>query len=205
MGFAGQGGFTYNHSMRKIILASTSPRRKELLAKTGLRFVVRPGTYEEDMMLALKPTELAKLLSRGKAESVAKSYKNAIVIGADTFVVFGNKVLGKPHTAARARATLGMLSGKCHSVITGFTIIDTKSKKAISRAVVTKVYFGKLSSREISAYIKTGEPLERGGSYAIQERGSVFVKKIDGDFFNVMGLPINALMEELKKIGVVIF
>ncbi len=191
--------------MRKIVLASSSPRRKELLSKTGLRFVVRPGMYEEDMTLALKPVELAKLLSRGKAESVAKSHKNAIVIGADTFVALSGEVLGKPHTVPKARAMLKKLSGKCHAVITGFAIIDTKSKKTISRAVTTKVYFKKLSSREINAYIKTGEPLERGGSYAIQGIGSMFVSKIEGDFFNVMGLPINALMEELKKFGISVF
>ncbi len=129
--------------MRKIVLASSSLRRKELLTKTGLKFVVDPGNYEEDMTLRMKPTELAKVLSRGKAESVAKSYKDAIVIGADTFIAYKNQIMGKPHTSARAIAMLKQLSGKGHRVITGITIIDTKDGKRISRAFESLVYFRK--------------------------------------------------------------
>lgn len=187
---------------RKIILASSSPRRKELLAKTGLLFSVEPSGYEEDMGLKLDPIALANVLSAGKAEGVARNHKNAIVIGADTFIAHNGRVLGKPHTQARAKAMLKSLSGKAHSVITGFTIIDTKNGKRISRAVESKVYFKKMSDREIDAYIKTGEPLERGGAYAIQELGSVFVEKIEGDFFGVMGLPIFELVKELAKFGI---
>jgi septum formation protein len=188
--------------MRKIILASTSPRRKELLAKTGLKFRAIPSDYEEDMTLKLPPKELAKVLSMGKAEAVAKKYKNAIVIGADTFIVYKDHILGKPHTAERARAMLRQLNGKAHSVVTGFSIIDTKIGKHISRAIECKVYFRRMTECEIDTYIKTGEPLERAGAYAIQERGSVFVRKTEGDFFTIMGLPVYELAQELKKFGV---
>lgn len=188
--------------MRKIVLASTSPHRRELLAKTGLKFVIDPGDYEEDMTLKLKPAKLAKTLSRGKAESVAKRHKNALVIGADTFCAYKDQLLGKPHTPKRATEMLKLLSGKAHSVITGFTIIDTKTGKSVSRAIISKVYFKKLSPQEISAYIKTGEPLEKGGAYAVHNLGSVFVKKIEGDFFNIVGLPIFELVQELKNFGV---
>ena len=188
--------------MRKIVLASSSPRRRELLAKTGLRFVVDPGDYKEDMTIKLKPIELAKVLSRGKAESVAKRHKNAIVIGADTFIAYKNEVMGKPHTPARAIARLRQLSGKTHSVITGFTIIDTKTGKSISRSIESKVKLRKMTPREIAAYVKTGEPLERAAGYAIQELGSVFIEKIDGDFFSVIGLPVYELIKELKRFGV---
>jgi septum formation protein len=191
--------------MRKIILASASPRRKELLAKTGLKFLVMPSDYKEDMALKLPPKRLAKVLSMGKAEAVAKKCNDAIVIGSDTFVVHKNKILGKPHTAERARAMLKQLSGKANSVITGFSIIDTKTGKRVSRAVECRVYLRKLSDREIDAYVKTGEPLGRAGAYAIQERGSVFVRKTEGDFFTIMGLPVYELVQELRKFGVEVF
>ena len=188
--------------MRKIILASTSPRRKELLAKTGLKFRVVPSDYEEDMSLKLPPKELAKVLSMGKAEAVAKKYKDAIVIGADSFISFHGHVLGKPHTRARAKAMLALLNGKMNEVVTGFSIIDTRTGKHISRVVVSRVYLRKMTGREIDAYVRTGEPLERAGAYSAQERGSVFVKKIDGDLFAAIGLPVYDLVSELRKFGV---
>ncbi len=188
--------------MRKIVLASSSPRRKELLAKTGLKFIVDSGDYEEDMTLKLKPIELAKVLSRGKAELVAKKYKDAIIIGADTFIVYKDQVMGKPHTSSRAIAMLKKLSGKSHSVITGFTILDAKTGKSLSRAVVSRVYFATMTPQEIAAYVKTGEPLERGGGYAIQDLGSVFIKKMEGDFLGIMGLPIYELTKALKHFGI---
>lgn len=191
--------------MRKIILASTSPRRRELLAKTGLRFSVVPSNYEEDMTLKLPPKELAKILSMGKAEAVAKKYKNAIVTGADTFVAYNNRLLGKPHTPEKAKVMLKQLSGKVNSVITGFSIIDTKTDRRVSRATECKVYLRNMTDREINAYVKTGEPLDKAGAYAVQERGSVFVRKTEGDFLTIMGLPVYELMQELKKFGIEVF
>jgi len=188
--------------MRKIILASSSPRRKEIFSKTRLPFVVAPGNYEENITLKMKPKELAKFLSRGKAESVAGKHKDAVVIAADTFVAYKDRLLGKPHTPEEAKEMLKMLSDTVHSVITGYTVIDTKTGKSLSRATENKVHLRKISDEEIDAYIKTGEPLDKAGAYAIQERGAVFVKRIEGDFLNIMGLPLYELMEDLKKFGV---
>ncbi|GBE06342.1 MAG TPA: septum formation inhibitor Maf [Nitrospirae bacterium] len=188
--------------MRKIILASRSPRRKEILKITGLNFTVCDGGYKEDLSLPLSPRALARYLSLKKAEAVAHKYRNAIIIAADTFIVFKNRLLGKPHTDREARKMLMMLNGKAHSVITGFTIMDTASNKILSRSVSTKVYFRKLDREEISAYIRSKEPLDKAGAYAIQGIGAILIEKIEGDFFNVMGLPLCALTEGLKKFGI---
>jgi len=190
--------------MRKIILASESPRRKEILRKTGLNFSVCTSDYKEDINLSLKPRALAKFLSRKKAETVAHKYKNAIIIAADTFIFFKNRLLGKPHTDKEALKMLNMLNGKAHSVITGFTIMDTAGRKILSRSVETKVYFKKLGRKEINAYVRSKEPLDKAGAYAIQGLGSVFIERIDGDFLNVVGLPLLALTESLKKFGITV-
>jgi len=187
---------------RKIILASASPRRKEILEITGLKFSVDAGDYEEDMDLALKPRQLARFLSYEKARRIAVKYPDALVIAADTFIVFKGGLLGKPHTEKEAERMLILLSGKPHSVITGFTIIDTDTKKKLSRSVETKVYFRKMTLKEIGSYIRTGEPLDKAGAYAIQGIGAVIVRKIEGDYFNVMGLPLSSLTEALKEFGV---
>ena len=187
---------------RRIILASASPRRKEILEIAGLKFSVDVSEYEEDMELGLKPHQLARFLSSEKAKTIAAKYKDALVIAADTFIVFKGKLLGKPHTGEEARRMLVLLNGKAHSVITGFTIIDTKTKKKLSRSVETKVYFRKMTEQEIESYVRTGEPLDKAGAYAIQGIGAVIVKKIEGDYFNVVGLPLNSLVEALRKFGV---
>ena len=187
---------------RKIILASASPRREEIFKKTGLKFEVDESNCEEKTDPGLKPHELAKFLSRAKAKDVARRYRNALVIAADTIVISGRKIFGKPDGEEQAREMLKTLSGKAHSVITGFTIIDTAGKKELSRSVETKVYVKRLGADEIEAYIRSGEPFGKAGAYGIQGLGAVLVKKIEGDFFNVMGLPLNALAESLKKFGV---
>jgi septum formation protein len=187
---------------RKIMLASSSPRRKEILRKTGLKFSVDAGDYEEDMDLTLKPRQLARFLSSEKAKAVAAKYANALVIAADTFIVFQGSLLGKPHTRDEARRMLALLNGKQHSVITGFTVIDTRTGKKLSRSVETKVFFKKMTTQEIESYVKTGEPLDKAGAYAIQGMGAMIVRKIEGDYFNVMGLPLSSLTEALRKFGV---
>ncbi|MGC9598954.1 MAG: nucleoside triphosphate pyrophosphatase [Minisyncoccia bacterium] len=191
--------------MRKIVLASSSPRRTEILNRIGLKFVVDPGDYKEDMTLKLAPRELAKRLSLKKAESVARRHKDAVVIGADTCVVYKNRVLGKPGIPKRAKAMLKLLSGRTHSVFTGFTIIDTKTGKRVSRVSESKVYFKKLGNREMNAYVRTGEPLDKAGAYAVQGRGAAFIRKVEGDFFGIMGLPLYEIVHELAKFGVKIF
>ena len=189
----------------KIILASASEQRKMLLENIGLKFRVEKGDFKEDMDLKLKPHALAKFLSKGKAESVAKKHKNAVIIGADSFIIFQGKLLGKPYTEKRAKEMLRELSGKWHSAITGFTVIDTQKNRAISDSKETKVYVKKMTSQEINDYVKTKEPLNKAGSYGIQKLGSFVIEKISGDYTNVVGLPMPALASALRKLGVNIF
>jgi len=190
------------YKTKKIILASASPRRKEILEKTGLQFIVDAGDYEEDLSLRMPARRLARYLSCEKAKAVAEKYKNAIIIAADTIISLDDKVFGKPHTNSEAIKMLNILNGRDHDVITGFTIMDTGEGQSVSRSVVTKVYFRKMTIREIEAYVRTGEPLDKAGAYAIQGIGAAIVKKIEGDYNNVVGLPINALMKALRKFGV---
>ena len=188
--------------MKTIILASASPRRKELLGKIGLKFEVEPSHYEEDISSKLEPHELAKALSLEKAKVVARNHQNTLVIAADTFIVFKGKILGKPQTETEAKKMLETINGKAHSVITGFTVIDTENNQALSKSVETRVYIRRLTPDEIDAYVKSKEPLDKAGAYAIQGLGSVIVDKIEGDYFNVIGLPLSALVESLKEFGV---
>ena len=188
--------------MKKIILASASPRRKELLEAIGLQFEVEPSNYEEDIRSAADPHELVKSLSLAKARAVAGNHRSALIIAADTLVVCEGRLLGKPHTETEAREMLEAINGKQHSVITGFTIMDAGDNRAVSRSVETRVYMKRLTSEEIGAYVKSGEPLGKAGGYAIQGLGSVIVERIEGDYFNVVGLPLSALAESLKEFGV---
>ena len=188
--------------MKRIILASASPRRRELLEKIGLKFEVEPSNYAEDLRSGLSPDELARAISLEKARSVASKHKNTVVIAADTFIVFRGKIMGKPGTEAEARRMLMMLSGKSHSVITGFTILDTDENKILTKSVETVVHIKNLTSEEIETYVKSGEPLDKAGAYAIQGLGSVIVERIEGDYFNVIGLPLSALAEGLKEFGI---
>jgi septum formation protein len=192
-------------SMRTIILASASPRRKELLEKTGLKFRVDESGLEEELVSGVDPREAAMFLSREKARAVARRNKNCLVISADTIVVLKGRVFGKPRSEDEAKRMLKALNGKAHYVITGFTILDSHDRKEISGAVETKVFFKKLDPGEIDAYIRSGEPFGKAGAYGIQGLGALMVKKIEGDFFNVVGLPLNALAENLKEFGVRIF
>ena len=188
--------------MKKIILASASPRRKELLEQIGLRFEVEPRDYEEPAYAQEEPHEFARRTSLEKARAVAGKHSDAIVIAADTLVLFGKKILGKPHTHGAARMMLEAINGKSHIVITGFSIIDTVTKKMLSRSVETKVHIKKLTPFEMDAYVKSGEPLDKAGAYGIQGLGAVIVDRIEGDYFNVVGLPLAALVEALKEFGV---
>ena len=188
--------------MKKIVLASASPRRREILEKTGLNFSICASDYKENLDLSLKPHKLARFLSLKKAEAVAHKYKDAIIIAADTFIYFKDRLLGKPHTGAAAEKMLRLLNGKVHSVITGYTVMDTASGQIVSKSVVTKVYFRKIAEDELSAYVRSREPLDKAGAYGVQGLGAVFIEKIEGDFFNVVGLPLCALTESLKKFGV---
>ena len=188
--------------MRKIILASVSPWRKKILTEAGIRFTAEESGYEEDMSLPLAPRVLARRLALCKAEAVAKRHKDAVVIGADTFAVFRGKLLGKPHTEKRATEMLTMLSGKTHTLLTGFAIIDSKTGRHFSKTVGTRVTLRKLSQTEISGYVKTGEPLKAAGAYVIQGNGARLIERTTGDRNNIAGLPLSAVLEALGKFGV---
>jgi septum formation protein len=185
--------------MKKLILASQSPARREILQTTGYPFVVEVSDYEEDMTLKLEPNDLAIHLSKGKAKDVAFRHKDAVILAADSFAVFGNELLGKPHTQERAKEMLAMLSGQCHSFVTGFTIIDGANGQEFSDVVETKVYFRELTEEEIDNYLAKENVLNNAGAYIIQRLGALLVERIDGDYSNVMGLPISKVAQTLKK------
>lgn len=189
--------------MPKIILASKSPRRQELFKILDLEFEMEESDYEEDLEKALKPKELAIFLSQGKAKAVASQHKNenAVIIAADTLIAFQDKILGKPSSKEEALKILWTMRGKCHSVITGLTIINTQTGKTESKAVETRVYFRKFSKEEVKNYVATGEPQDKAGAYGIQGLGQLLIEKIEGDYSNVVGLPLGTLARSLKKFG----
>ena len=186
----------------KIVLASASPRRRELLSTVGVTdFEVCPAKGEENAAEGLPPQEIVKSLSCAKAREVAANYgADAVVIAADTIVWADGRVFGKPHDENEAFAMLSTLSGKSHEVYTGITVIY--GEKIVSEAECTSVWFRSLSDDEIKAYIATGEPMDKAGAYGIQGMASLMVEKIDGDYFNVVGLPLCRLGQMLKTIGV---
>lgn len=173
-----------------------------MLALTGLPFTVDPSSYGEVLVAGVNPRLLARRLSREKAKAVAKKYNNALIIAADTFIVYKDNPMGKPHTETEAIRMLRLLNGRSHSVVTGFTIIDTVTGKSVSKSVETKVWFKKLNKKEMASYVSSGEPLDKAGAYAIQGLGSLIVEKIEGDYFNVIGLPLSALADALKRFDV---
>lgn len=187
----------------EIILASGSPRRKELMELLKLPFTVRVSDADETTDPALPPYFIVEQLSLLKASSVAAEVraegKDAIVIGSDTVVVFQDTILGKPADEADAKKTLMALSGNWHSVLTGVTVMNTKNAKSETFYVETKVHFIELTEQMIDAYIQTKEPLDKAGSYGIQGQGGLFVDRIDGDYFNVVGLPMCKLSCVLKE------
>ena len=187
---------------RKIILASGSPQRKKLLETIGLDFEIEKSNYKEDISEKIPAYKLAQKLALGKVQDVAQKHKNAIIIGADSFVVLGKEFLGKPRTPQKAKEMLKKISGKKHQLITGIAIIDTKRNKIFTDYEITEVWIKKLTDREIKNYIKTGEPLDKAGSYAIQKLGCILIEKINGGYTNVVGLPINKVYKYLLKLGV---
>lgn len=189
--------------MKRIILASNSPRRKALLEQLGLEFTIDTSMQEDPQSTEQEPHQLAREISLKKARSVAGKYKDAIIVAADTIGVIDGNIIGKPHSAREARTMLATLSGKSHTVITGLTVIDTTTHKTITRSVETVVHMKHITQVEIEAYVKTGEPLDKAGAYAIQGLGALFVENIEGDYFNVIGLPLCVLGEVLKEFGII--
>lgn len=182
--------------MSKIILASASPRRQELLKLIFEDFTVLPANVDEEVPDYIPVFEIPQYLSRIKALDVASKFPEAVIIGADTCVFVDGEILGKPKNDTDAYNMLRKLSGKIHSVITGCTIIKNNVSKTFS--VETKVEFFNLSDKEIYDYISTKDCFDKAGAYGIQSKGSLFVKSINGDYFNVVGLPI-AMLNKIYK------
>lgn len=185
-----------------IILASQSPRRRELLAQMGVpQFEVVPALGEEIASPGLSPAQLVEVLSRQKAEEVAvQAGPDDVVIAADTVVAVDGQVLGKPHSIQQAHEMLSALSGREHTVYTGVTVC--RGGQILTQHEATAVRFRPLTAQEIDAYIATGEPMDKAGSYGIQGRGALLVEGISGDYFNVVGLPVCRLGRMLTQFGV---
>ena len=181
-----------------LILASGSPRRKELLKTMGLEYIVDVSDADESYIAA--PEETVMELSRRKAEAVALRHPQALVLAADT-IVYNGKILGKPETEERAIEMLKELSGKWHSVFSGMTLINTRTGKMIQRACETRVHFVELADDEIRSYVGTGEPLDKAGAYGIQAMGGMYIDKIEGSYSNVVGLPMYELREMLDEMN----
>jgi len=189
-----------NLGSNRIVLASQSPRRIELLKKIIPEFEVKVSDIEEDNNGITIPWKLVEQLSRQKAENVARQIPDGIIIGADSVVVLDGKALGKPKDNYDSFNMLNLLSSRVHQVYTGFTIIKKPQHVVISDHEVTDVKFRKLETWEIEKYIKSSQPLDKAGSYGIQDDGAVFVEFIKGCYYNVVGLPITKLFLALKKL-----
>jgi len=187
----------------RLILASRSPRRRQLLAHLGLPFRVVVPRVEEDVAPSSsgRPEELAEALSLAKAEAVARAESEGIVIAADTIVVDGDAILGKPADGSEAAATIRRLRGKTHRVITGLAVVDAGSSQRTASHVVTAVRMRHYSDGEIAAYVARGEPLDKAGAYAIQDEQFHPVASYDGCYCNVVGLPLKALVSLLRRAG----
>jgi len=184
----------------RIILASNSPRRREILSQLSVEYEVIPSDYDEREEES-DPYKLVMLFAHNKARDVAKNIKeNALVIGADT-IVYKNKIMGKPKDKDDATAMLKELNASTHSVITGISVIKTPEMITITEYEETLVTFKKLSQDEIEAYVNSGEPIDKAGAYAIQGLGSLLVERIEGCYFNVVGLPVYKLSLMLEKFG----
>ena len=185
----------------KIVLASQSPRRRELLGQMGLSFTIKKPNIDEEAYAGLPPQELVKTLSREKALHIARTEApDTLVIGSDTVVVLDGVVLGKPAEEADAARMLAALSGRSHEVCTGVTVVQ--GDRVLSCAEVTEVQFRPLTEEEIAAYLRTGEPMDKAGAYGIQGLAALFVEGIRGDYANVVGLPIHRLGRMLLSFGV---
>lgn len=188
--------------MAGLILASASPRRKELLERIGIEdFEVRVPEVEENFPEGLSPEETVKYISREKAEAARKQWgREPVIITADTMVFLDDRRLGKPHNEQEALEMLTALQGRRHMVCTGVTVCQ--GEKILTEAESTGVVFRPAEKRELLAYIATGEPMDKAGAYGVQGKGALLVERLEGDFFNVMGLPVLRLSRMLSAFGV---
>lgn len=185
----------------EIILASASPRRAQLLSQVGVDFRVVVSEVDETIVPGLPPVELVVELAKQKAQAVAQGLDTGLVIGADTLVIADGRILGKPASEAEATDMLRQLSGKNHTVATGVAVVKANTGEVAAGVETTEVWFRTLSETEISAYVASGEPLDKAGAYGIQGRGALLVSRLEGCFFNVVGLPLVKLLELLRRLG----
>lgn len=184
----------------RVILASASPRRRELLSLIGIAHEVRPADIDESVLPAEAPAPHAERLARGKAHALAEGHPDIVVIAADTIVVVDGDILGKPRDASQAALMLRRLAGRQHIVYTAIAVArDSRTESAVEAVQVT---MRALNDREIAAYIATGEPMDKAGAYGIQGYGATIVERVDGDYFSVMGLGLRRLVELLARVGV---
>jgi nucleoside triphosphate pyrophosphatase len=188
--------------MKKLILASQSPRRKQLLEQIGLPFEVYPSDIDEILDPSLTPLKQVEVLSQQKACAVASKFTNAIILAADTMVSFDGQVYGKPKDKKDAIRMLKKFSGTSHSIVTGFTLTDTETKKTVTKSTETKIWFRKITSAEIESFLEKEKPYDKAGAYAIHELASIFTEKVEGDFFGAVGLSVYQVAKELKKFGI---
>ena len=189
----------------QLILASQSPRRKILLKQIGLKFRVHPSNIQEDIDRNTSPTDNARRIALQKAVEVAALFECAIIVGADTIVVLGNRILGKPVSTSDAKRMLRLLSGRQHTVITAIAIVDSQSRRHVVLEEKTRVKFRKIRESEIARYVASGSPMDKAGAYGIQDDyGAVFVERVNGCFYNVVGFPLSrfhsAYYEFLKEL-----
>jgi septum formation protein len=188
--------------MRQIVLASESPRRKLLLESIGIKFRTHPSNIDEESITVTDPYVLTKELSQLKAAEVARQYKNAIIIAADTVVLFKNQIFGKPKNVEDARAALKKLRGTTHKVITSCTILDTKSGRSFTDVSESGMMMKNISDELLERYIKSGEPMDKAGSYGYTGVGTILVERIEGDYYSEVGLPLGFVIEKLEELGV---
>lgn len=190
-------------SSPKLILASQSPRRRYLLKQAGIDFSVIPSSFDESSIRLSSPDSYVRQLAESKAREISEKFPASWVIGADTIVFIDGTILGKPGSKSEARAMLKRLSGKTHQVLTGYCICCQSAGRSISDAVKTEVQFKKLSMAEIDWYLNSGEPFDKAGAYAIQGIGTFLVRRINGSYTNVVGLPVCEVVEFLIRENVI--
>lgn len=186
---------------KKLVLASASPRRQELLEMLGIDLVIEPSGIDESSRPGESPRDHALRLSLEKARDISERYPGLWVLGADTIVVVDGDVLGKPEGKEDARQMLLKLSGREHVVITGFALVFKQTNVEYSQAVESRVTFNPLEEDDIQWYLGTGEPFDKAGAYAVQGKGAAFIKEICGSHTNVIGLPLSEVVEALRKTG----
>ena len=186
--------------MKKLILASASPRRASLLQALDIPFEIVPSNIDENLETVLSPPEHVHEIAKRKTQAVALQFPNALVLGADTVVALQDQIFEKPNDAQHAKEMLAQLSGKTHQVYTALILIDTQTGNTETDVVATDVTMRALSAHEISRYVDTGEPLDKAGAYGIQGRSSLFIESISGCFYNVVGLPLTAFSNLYQRL-----